>query len=159
MNVETSIERRYRQMPLIPYDSFRNLEHWRRDIDRMFSHLPTLFSSEVERLGVPRLDVYETESEVVATCDIPGLARKEDVHIDVEDNVLTISGTIQRMNEIKEEHYHRQERFMGRFHRSVTLPARVSPEGVQATYKNGVLEVRMPKQKPGTKRKIDVDFH
>jgi HSP20 family protein len=54
---------------------------------------------------------------------------------------------------------HRQERFVGRFQRSVTLPARVAAEGVKATYKNGVLEIHLPKLQSNQKNRIDVDFH
>lgn len=54
---------------------------------------------------------------------------------------------------------HRKERFVGRFHRSVTLPSRVASENVKATYKNGVLEIRIPKLQADTKKKIDVEFH
>ena len=105
------------------------------------------------------IDVYETENEVVATCDIPGIEKKEDVNIDIDNNHLTVSGTINRVNEVKEEKIHRQERFVGRFQRTVTLPSQVSSEGVKASYKNGVLEIRMPKLKADHSKRIDVDFH
>lgn len=142
-------------MALIPYEPFRYLENIRRDLDRFFSSDKTIFS---ERLGTPTIDVYETENEVVARYDIPGLEKKDDVNIDIDQNILSVSGTINRTNEVNEENIHRQERFVGRFQRSITLPAHVSSEGVQATYKNGVLEIRMPKVNVDKKR-IDVDFH
>ncbi|WP_027417404.1 Hsp20/alpha crystallin family protein [Aneurinibacillus terranovensis] len=149
-------------MSLIPYEPFRHLENMRREIDRFF---PTDFPFSAFRstlgnhFGNPSIDIHETETEIVATCDIPGLEKKEDVNIDVDNNMLTISGSINRTNEIKEEHMHRQERFCGRFQRSVALPSRVNSEGVKATYKNGVLEIHMPKLKADTKKRIDVEFH
>jgi HSP20 family protein len=147
-------------MSLIPYEPFRQLENVRRELDRFFTTgLPGLFAGTETFLATPRIDVYETDAEVVATCDIPGLEKKEDVQIDIENNVLTITGSINKVNEVKEDRMHRQERFSGRFSRSVTLPARVSSEGVKATYKNGVLEVRIPKAHPDEKRRIDVEFH
>ncbi|WP_276351897.1 Hsp20/alpha crystallin family protein [Cohnella caldifontis] len=149
-------------MPLVPYEPFRHFENMRRDLDSFFSRdwpmLPAGLSREMG-LGRISVDVYETENEVVAACEIPGLEKKEDVNIDVGDNVLSISGTLNRVNEVKEENIHRQERFFGRFHRSVALPTAVSAEGVTATYKNGVLEVRMPKKKGDSKQRIDVQFH
>lgn len=145
-------------MPLIPYEPFRHLEGWKRDLDRLFNDFPAFVRGD-QTFGVHRIDVYETDNEVVATCDIPGLEKKEDIQIDIDGNMLTISGTINRTNEVKEEQMHRQERFFGRFQRSVSLPAAVSEEGVTATYKNGVLEVRMPKAKPQSKRQIDIRFH
>ncbi|MDA5109078.1 Hsp20/alpha crystallin family protein [Brevibacillus thermoruber] len=147
-------------MSLIPYEPFRHLENVRRELDRFFTTgLPGIFAGTEGFLSTPRIDVYETDTEVVATCDIPGLEKKEDVQIDIENNVLTITGSINKVNEVKEDRMHRQERFSGRFSRSVTLPARVSSEGVKATYKNGVLEVRIPKAHPDEKRRIDVEFH
>lgn len=147
-------------MALVPYEPFRHLDHFRREIDRFFSDENSVFKSGWgQGLGRIDIDVYETENEVVASCDIPGLEKKEDVNIDIDNNILSISGTLNRVNEVKEEHMHRRERYVGRFQRSVGLPANVSPEGVKASYKNGVLEVRMPKLKGDSKRRIDVEFH
>lgn len=145
-------------MSLVPYDPFRQLSNMRKEFDRFFTDLPFAFESE-QRLGGIRIDVHETENEVVATCDIPGLEKKEDVHLDIENNRLSISGTINRTNEVKEENMFRKERFVGRFQRAITLPSPVKHEGVKATYKNGVLEVRMPKLATDQRKKIDVDFH
>jgi HSP20 family protein len=145
-------------MALLPYDSFRQLSNMRREFDRIFSDFPISFENE-QVLGSIRVDVHETANEVVATCDIPGLEKKEDVDIDIENNRLSISGSINRTNEIKEENMFRKERFAGRFSRMITLPSPVSHEGVKATYKNGVLEIKMPKVVKDTKKKVDVDFH
>jgi len=147
-------------MALVPYEPFRHLDHFRKEWDRFFSDETSLFKPGALRgFGHLNVDVYETETEVVASCDIPGLEKKEDVNIDVDRDMLTISGTLNRTNEVKDENMHRQERFVGRFHRQVALPTSVSSEGVQASYKNGVLEVRMPKLKGDSKRRIDVQFH
>lgn len=145
-------------MALVPYDPFRQLSNMRKEFDRVFSDFPIAFDHE-QGLGNIRMDVHETENEVVATCDIPGLEKKEDVNIDIENNRLSISGSINRSNEIKEENMYRKERYTGRFQRMITLPSTVSHDGVKATYRNGVLEVRMPKLEKDTKKKIDVDFH
>lgn len=145
-------------MALVPYDPFRQLENMRRELDRLFTadHWPIGFGLG---LAGPSMDIYETENEIVAKCDIPGLEKKEDVQIEIDNNILTVSGTVNKAQEIKDEHFYRQERFTGRFQRSVTLPSPVSPEGVKATYKNGVLEIRMPKVPSNTRRRIDIDFH
>ncbi|MFD1955139.1 Hsp20/alpha crystallin family protein [Paenibacillus thailandensis] len=145
-------------MSLIPYEPFRHFENIRKEIDRL---MPNDFHSfNLHRnWGSLNVDVHETETEVVVHCDIPGLEKKEDVSIDIDNNVLSISGTMNRSHEVKEENMHRQERYVGRFHRSISLPAPVTTEGVKASYKNGVLEVRMPKTRPGDKKRIDIDFH
>ncbi|WP_307891887.1 Hsp20/alpha crystallin family protein [Bacillus swezeyi] len=145
-------------MPLVPYEPFKHLNTIRREFDRVFADFPANFGGE-HGFGDIRVDVHETENEIVASCDIPGLESKEDVQIDVENNMLHISGSINRANEVKEENMHRKERFVGRFHRSVMLPSAVSHEGIKASYKNGVLEVRMPKERQGQKKRIDVEFH
>ncbi|WP_191561619.1 Hsp20/alpha crystallin family protein [Metabacillus idriensis] len=146
-------------MALIPYDPFRQLSNMRRDMERIFSDFPFDFGNENTHFGNIRVDVHETDNEVIATCDIPGLEKKEDVNIDIENNVLRISGSINRTNEIKEENMHRRERYTGSFHRAITLPTPVSEEDIKASYKNGVLEVIMPKQTQTNKKRIDVDFH
>ncbi len=143
-------------MRLIPYEPLRYFDNWRRDLDRFFTDLPGLFPQD---LSTPRIDVYETDREVVASCELPGLEREDDVRVEVEDNVLRISGSISRIREVKEDQMHRRERFTGRFQRSVALPTRVSAEGCTASYKNGILEVRMPKAEPENKRRVDINFH
>ncbi|MEF3306877.1 Hsp20/alpha crystallin family protein [Paenibacillus sp. GYB003] len=145
-------------MALIPFEPFRNLEGWKRDFDRMFNDFPAFIRGE-QQFGSHRMDIHETDAEVVATCDLPGLEKKEDVHIDVSGNVLTISGTINRSHEAKEENMHQRERYFGRFQRSVALPSPVQEEGIKASYKNGVLEIRMPKLQPPPKKSIDIEFH
>ncbi|MBW5448647.1 Hsp20 family protein [Cohnella sp. CFH 77786] len=146
-------------MPLVPYEPFRHLDNWRREWDRFFTNDFPFVHFGGQGTGRVSIDLYETENEVVASCEIPGLEKKEDVSIDVDRDSLSISGTLNRVNEVKDERMHRQERYFGRFRRSVALPSPVSSEGVSATYKNGVLEVRMPKLKGDSKKKIDVEFH
>jgi HSP20 family protein len=146
-------------MALIPYDPFRHFETMRRDFNRFFStDFPSLFHVN-EHMGMPRIDMHETEREYVVSCDIPGLERKEDVHIDVHNHVLTISGTIQRNEAIKEEQMHRRERFFGRFQRSITLPPNAATDNIKATYKNGVLDIHIPKVVSDQREPIDIQFH
>lgn len=145
-------------MALVPYDPFRQLDMFRRDMDRFFQDFPVAFPFGERFISHP-IDIYETESEIVASCEIPGLEKKEDVHIDINGDILTISGVINRTEEVKAEQMVRSERFSGRFQRQVTLPAPVKEEGITATYKNGILEIRMPKAGTGRGRSIDVQFH
>ncbi|MFC3885725.1 Hsp20/alpha crystallin family protein [Bacillus songklensis] len=146
-------------MALIPFESFRNLENVKREFDRFFTDFPVTNRGLEDHFWGLRVDVHETENEVIATCDIPGLEKKEDVHIDIENHTLRISGTINRSNETKEGRMHRQERFVGHFNRTISLPSQVSEEDVKASYKNGVLEVRIPKLRNDNKKRIDVEFH
>lgn len=145
-------------MGLVPYEPFRQLANMRKEFDRMFQDLPLSFDNDHQVWSI-RADLYENETELVAAFDIPGLTKKEDVAIEIENNMLTISGALKRSYEVNEDSIYRKERYMGRFHRSISLPSPVSDEGVRATYKNGVLEVRMPKLKTENKKRIDVTFH
>ncbi len=139
-------------MPLIPNEPFRHIEGARREMERLFG-APFL-------RGEPRIDLYENEREIIASCEIPGLQSKEDLQIEIAENMLTLGGTIRREQEIKNEQMHRQERCWGSFRRSITLPAPVIAEQSQASYRSGVLRIAMPKAEPQRRRKsIEVDFH
>lgn len=148
-------------MSYLPDDAFKRLANVRKDFDRMFAAFPfdmSFFDNMLGNLGNMKVDVHETDTEVVATCDIPGLEKKEDIQIDVAHNVLSISGFMNKATEVTGENMFRQERYAGNFHRSISLPSPVSRNGVKATYRNGVLEVRMPKTTQIIDDKIDVEF-
>lgn len=145
-------------MSLISYEPFRQLSNMRKELDHLF-RWPNLFNHDPSFIGNLRIDLQETETEVIATIDLPGLKNKDDVQIEVQHNVLKISGKIEDKHENKEDHFLQRERFVGNFYRSITLPTAVSQEGIQASYRHGVLEVKMPKMKSEDKRKIDVQFH
>lgn len=106
----------------------------------------------------PRIDVYESGDEIIASCELPGLESKDDVNIDVDDNVLTISGRLNRTAEVRDEHVYRRERYTGSFQRSIALPGRVQAEKSWARYKNGILEIHMPKERTGGRKRVDVNF-
>lgn len=148
-------------MSLTPDDPFKHLENVRKDFDRMLSAFPfdMIFSDNLlSSFDSMKVDVYETDTEVIATCDIPGLERKEDLNINVDHYMLSISGSVNKATEVKGENLFRQERYVGSFHRSIPLPSPVSKSGVKATYRNGVLEVRMPKTTQIIEHKIDIEF-
>ena len=90
------------------------------------------------------MDLVETGDDFVLRADLPGLT-EQDVNIELEDNVLTISGERKAEHEERKEGYYRVERASGSFSRSLTLPEGVDPEAVTATFDHGVLEVRIPK--------------
>jgi HSP20 family protein len=106
---------------------------------------------------VPAVNTREGEYAYHVEVDLPGI-KKEDIEIDVEDNVLIISGDRKVKNEIKEEDYYKVESSYGKFSRSFTLPERVDTENIHAQSKDGVLEVIVPKLKEQEKKakKIEV---
>lgn len=149
-------------MSLLPDDSFKQLPNVRKDFERLFSAFPfdlSFFDNILGNFGGMKVDVHETATEVIATCDIPGLEKDDDIQINVEQNMLIIRGSINTTTEIKEETLFRQERYAGGFYRSIFLPSPVSREGARATYRNGVLEVRMQKTAHNNVQNIDIDFY
>lgn len=147
-------------MPLVPYDPFHLI---RRDLGS-FPAFPRLFDedwfdSHFTNMGRVRVDVKENPTEVIVTAEIPGLEKKEDVNITVHDNHLHLSGKIERSHEEKDENLHRTERYYGQFSRTIPLPSPVEDAGAKASYRNGILEVRLPKSQQQLGKQIDVDFH
>jgi HSP20 family protein len=101
------------------------------------------------------VDVTETEDALLLHFDLPGISQ-DDINVELNDNVLTVSGQRERKHEVSQDSYYRFERRFGAFSRSVTLPAGVSEDDISATYENGVLEVRVPKPEEQKPRRIQV---
>ena len=135
-------------------DRFANL---RDEINSLFEgpfsntmRTPQLFSG-----WTPALDLYQTNDDVVAVVELPGM-RKEDIDISLHDGMLTISG--ERKDETPEgEENARSERFVGKFRRSISLPTRVDVNKVNATYKDGILTVTLPKAEEVKPKQIQVN--
>ena len=104
---------------------------------------------------LPAVDVAEAENELVLSFDVPGLS-EDQISIELEDNVLTVSGQRERKHEQKDENFYRYERRFGTFARSVALPAGVSEEDITANYENGVLEIRVPKPEEQRRKRIQI---
>ena len=104
---------------------------------------------------LPPVDVAETASELVLAFDLPGIA-EEDIAVELDDNVLTISGQRERKHEAEGESFYRYERRFGAFSRSVSLPSGVSEADIAASFENGVLEVRVPKPQEPKPRRIPI---
>lgn len=143
-------------MPLIPYDPFGMFNRYLEEMDRTF-----LRGRGPEDLSqyLYRVDVEETADQVLVTAEIPGLEKKEDLHIEVDENILTISGEIKRSSAKEGRSSYRSERYYGKFTRTITLPATVKADGAHASYKNGILELSFIKDCRPAARTIEVDFH
>lgn len=98
----------------------------------------------------PIVDIYENDDQIIVKADLPGVEKK-DIHVDVKNDVLTIRGERSSESESKKQNYYRRERTLGKFERSLTLPSEVDTEKINASYKDGVLKIEIPKpegQKP-----------
>jgi HSP20 family protein len=104
----------------------------------------------------PLMDVVETKDGITLKVEVPGM-KQEDINISLEDNTLTVKGERKHESEVNEEGYTRFERSYGTFQRSVALPPTVDSERVKATYKDGVLEIQLPKKEEARPKAIKVE--
>jgi len=123
-------------------DIWSEMERWWA---RPFSFFPRFRSFAAEPMvWAPRMDVFEKDNAIVVKTELPGLT-KEDVKVEVEGDDLVVRGERKSESEVKEEDYYRSERTFGSFYRRMPLPAGVTPDQIEASLKDGVLEVRVPK--------------
>ena len=108
--------------------------------------------------SLPNLDLYDSADNIIVKVDLPGLDKNE-VEVSVQSNLLTIKGEKKHEEEIKDMGILRSERFHGSFERVVSLPTdKVDTKKIKATYKNGVLELRIPKTEEDKPKKINVEI-
>ncbi len=132
-------------MALVRWDPIRELDALQGDMNRLFDRFfENRTANGTARRWIPAMDLVETDDHLVLRGDLPGLT-EDDVNIEIRDNVLTVSGERKAEHEDRGEGYHRVERAFGSFSRSLSLPQGIDPEKVDANFKNGVLEVRIPK--------------
>ena len=132
-------------MTLVRWDPARELDALQGDLNRAFdAFFGGRTGTGVTRRWIPAMDLVETDDHLVLKADLPGLDR-DDVEIEVKDNVLNVSGERKTEHEDSSNGYHRMERSYGRFSRSLSLPQGVDADQVQAEFDKGVLEVRIPK--------------
>jgi HSP20 family protein len=129
-------------------------EPFSREVDRLFD---AFFGADREqgRRWVPPVDLVEAEDHFVLKADLPGLS-EEDVSIEVSDGTLTISGERSAEHGATERGWYRIERSFGSFNRSLTLPDGVDPDAIDASFSDGVLEVRIPKPAERKPRRISI---
>ena len=137
------------------WSAFDQLTSIRDEINRLFDSPAGNGGSDVFNTWAPALDLYEDKDSLVLRAEIPGI-KKEDIDISIHDNVISVSG--ERRNEKKYEasQTSREERFFGRFTRSLKLPKQVDTSKVKASYKDGVLTVTLPKAEEAKPRQIEI---
>ena len=103
----------------------------------------------------PALDLYEEKDDIVVKAELPGID-KDNIEVNITDHQLTIKGKKKKEEETKEENYYRAERSYGAFLRTLELPKDVHADKVKASFKNGVLEVRLPKTEAAKAKEVKV---
>jgi HSP20 family protein len=149
---------RYQAPEVATWPTFGRLSNLRDELDSLFE-LPfwSNFGRQTQLFSgwAPALDLYQNADNVIAVIELPGM-RKEDIEISLHDGMLTISG--ERRAETQEgDKAERSERYVGKFHRSITLPAQVNADKVTATYKDGILTVTLPKAEEAKPKQIQVN--
>ena len=146
-------------MALVRWDPFRELEDMSERLNRVFTRPALRTTGGKENLTVadwiPTVDISETDGEYLIKAELPEV-KKEDVKVTVEDGVLTLQGERRQEKEEKGKKFHRVERSYGSFVRSFTLPESVDESGVKAEYKDGVLNLHLPKSEKVKPKAIDV---
>ena len=145
-------------MTIVRWEPFRELSSLQTEMNRLFNAAfegPSGGGNGGARRWTPAMDLLETEDEFVLRADLPGLS-ESDVSIELEDNVLTLSGERKTEHEQKREGFYRMERAYGAFSRALTLPKGIDPESVTAAFDRGVLEVRVPKPEQRKPRRIEI---
>ena len=146
-------------MAVVRWTPFQNLLVLQEEMNRRFNEVFRGGNGEEARWGQrtwsPPVDIYETDDALVLVADVPGVS-KDDVSIEIHQNTLMLRGQHKHEADVKDEHSHRVERAYGTFHRSFVLPTMMDQEKVQATYHDGVLELRLPKLEAAKPKRIAI---
>jgi HSP20 family protein len=144
---------------IVRWEPFRELSSLQSEMNRLFNaafgDVPNGGTGGPPRRWMPAMDLLETDDDFVLRADLPGMT-ESDVSVELEDNVLIISGERKSEQEKKREGFYRVERAFGSFSRSLTLPQGVDPDAVNASFDKGVLEVRVPKPERRKPRRISI---
>lgn len=139
---------------LVNYDPFRGIRTLQSEINRLFDRDLDESTGQMAQWPI-RVDISEEKENIVIKADVPGMEQK-DISVNVENGLLTISGERKFEDEKRRDNYHRVERVYGRFSRSFQLSNAADAKNISASYKNGVLEVTVPKLEAAKPRAIQV---
>lgn len=160
MKITKRSENEIRQLPVSQFDPVTSLRSMHELMDRLFSeHFIAPFGrlslSENMPAFSPKVDISETENNIKVRAEVPGI-QPDDVSIEVTEDTLSISGSLEKSVEEKEENYYRIERSSGRFSREFMLPAKVDADNVDAQASNGVITITLTKLPSEQKRKVKI---
>ncbi|MEO1349137.1 MAG: Hsp20/alpha crystallin family protein [Cyanobacteria bacterium J06635_15] len=141
-------------MAIVHWRPFHDLKHWepfgdidtlRKEMDTLFERFNTGFGRETSGLAfVPSAEINETDTEIYLKLEVPGMSA-EDLDIEVTDDAVAITGERQSKTQSEEENTLRSEFYYGKFERFIPLPHRIRQDGVTAEYKDGILNLTLPK--------------
>ena len=140
------------------WEPFRNVNEVQGDMNRLFDSLFGRLATVLagERPWAPLADMYETKDDLFVTLELPGI-REKDVNVSITGDMLTVKGDRRFERDVTDAGYYRHERVYGKFERSMPLPIPVQADKVTATYRDGVLEIRLPKVEEVKPKEIKID--
>jgi HSP20 family protein len=146
-------------MAVVRWEPVREVHSLQQELNRLFGSFfdtPALQAADGTRQRwIPPMDLVETDAHYLLRADLPGLG-KDDVKVELDENVLTISGERRTQQEQRADGYFRIERASGTFARSLTLPSGVDADRIEANFADGVLEVRIPKPEQRKPRRVAI---
>ena len=145
-------------MSIVKWNPFRELQALHEDVDRLFSRLDGGSVSGATQNWMLPMDVIEGADDVKLRAALPGM-EPDDIKIQVEDGVLTLSGERRFEDKIEEGKHVWLEQRYGPFNRSVTLPRWADSERIDANYRNGVLELTIPRREESKPRRIELKLN
>lgn len=139
------------------FSPFSELFDLRKEIDSLFDDkfFGKMLQPYYESNWTPSMDISETDKEFLVTVELPGM-KKDDINLSIDNNILTIEGERKSEKEEKGKTFHRIERSYGKFYRSVSLPKKVDEENVKATFKDGLLNITLPKVEKEKVKNIEI---
>jgi HSP20 family protein len=148
-------------MSLVRWDPFKNIVTLQDRINRLFEDAFPRATEEAEDLPAyawrPLADIFETESGVTILLDLPGVD-KENVSVEVKENILTITGNRSVEKDVDDSSYYRRERTCGSFQRSFAMRSAIAPDKIKASFKSGVLKIELTKPEEEKPRQVSVNI-
>ena len=147
-------------MTIVRWDPFRNMTTLQDRINRVFDEAANRskdYDDEMSKCDWrPIVDIFDTEKAIVINAELPGVTR-EDITLDVKENILSLKGERKSSEEVKKENYYRMERCFGSFERAFTLPSAVDQEKIKANFKDGILRIEIPKPEEKRPKQISIN--
>lgn len=148
-------------MAIVKWEPFGHVATLQDRVNRLFEDAFPRYGEAEDNLSLcawrPSVDIYETDEGLTVKAELPGV-KKEDVSVEVKENVLTLKGERKADSEVSDDKYYRRERCFGTFQRSFSLEYHVNPERINARFKDGVLEVTIAKPEKEKPKQITVNI-
>ncbi|HPM78989.1 MAG TPA: Hsp20/alpha crystallin family protein [bacterium] len=150
-------------MAIIKKDPFDELSTMRREMDRLFGDIAPWRQYRQSDEGIsgqwaPKVDIFEDGAQIVISAALPGM-KQEDIKVNIENNILTLSGERRLENEEKRDNYTRIEQYYGTFHRTFALTNQIDQTKIGAHFENGILSISLPKREEAKPKAIEIKVH